>query len=109
LNFSIINGIKVLENFFNTYSNYGGNGPYLIRDLFTTAEIMCAPIIQRLIPMAKHFIQLDLLKECEKQGAIRLLGWMVATLERESVTEVKVDDQELIEAYSKLREKMKGK
>jgi glutathione S-transferase len=97
---SIRNSIKVLEVFFQKHST---NGPFVLSKKFTFAETMTAPFIQRLLPVAKHFLQVDVLLLCTEEKAPRLTEWIAATLERESVANIKVQDEQLVMAYDKMK------
>jgi glutathione S-transferase len=79
------------------------SGPFILSDRFSFAEVMVAPFIQRLLPLAASFCSINLIEECEKAGCSHLIKWIEAVLARESVSQTKVEDEKLIEAYTKLK------
>jgi glutathione S-transferase len=86
--------------------NADESGPFILGDRFSIAEVLTAPFIQRIYPVGKSFCSIDLLEECEKAGCDRLRQWMEATLARESVKSTKVADENLINTYMKMKERM---
>eukprot|EP00600_Ochromonadales_sp_CCMP1393_P005076 CAMPEP_0174960370 /NCGR_PEP_ID=MMETSP0004_2-20121128/3668_1 /TAXON_ID=420556 /ORGANISM="Ochromonas sp., Strain CCMP1393" /LENGTH=255 /DNA_ID=CAMNT_0016208739 /DNA_START=18 /DNA_END=785 /DNA_ORIENTATION=- len=83
-------------------------GPFVLENKFSVAEMMTAPFLQRLIPVAKHFVGVDVLAQCQEMKADRLLKWIEATLARESVSSIQVDDNQLIASYMKMMERIKA-
>ena len=93
-------GICNLDNFFIKHGH--PKGPYVAGSIFSYGDIMCAPFVQRLLPVAQHYVGCDIIATCDELKAHRLKSWIQAILARPSVVELKVPDAELIEAYDKL-------
>ena len=93
---SLRKAMKIVDRFL---LQYGTNGPFVFGTDFTFAEIMTGPFIQRLLPIASHFCNVDVLAECKTTGCTRLLAWIEATLARKSMITAKVPDEVLVASY----------
>ncbi|KAJ1414904.1 glutathione S-transferase, partial [Ochromonadaceae sp. CCMP2298] len=83
------------------------SGPFVIGDRFSIAEFNTAPFVQRLIPVAQHYVGVDVLAICAELKAVRLLQWMEATLERDSVASIRVEDGPLFEGFDRMMARFK--
>jgi glutathione S-transferase len=99
--------IVIVDNFLKKYGK--SDGPFLLGKDFTFAEVMTVPFIQRLLPVAAHFCQIDVLSECKTAGCTRLLAWMDAVQSRKSVLATKMADEAIVAAYEAARKRLAGK
>lgn len=99
--------IPVALKTMNKYLECNGHesGPFILGDRFSFAEVMVAPFIQRLLPVASSFCSINMMEECDKAGCSQLKQWMEAVLARESVSSSKIADEKLIESYTKMKER----
>jgi glutathione S-transferase len=96
--------IKIMEIFLSKYQQ--DSGPYLLGETFSIAEILTAPFIQRLIPIAAEFCNIDVFNECERANCTVFKTWIMGVLERQSVKATAVGKEELIESYKNLKKRM---
>jgi glutathione S-transferase len=94
---SLRKAMKIVDKFLLQYGDK--HGPFMFGTDFTFAEIMTGPFIQRLLPIASHFCNVDVLAECKTAGCARLLVWIEATLARKSMVTAKVPDDVLVASY----------
>jgi glutathione S-transferase len=98
--------IGVLEALLNS-ELMGSAGPFALGERFTLAEMNTAPFIQRLLPVAQHYLGIDVLAICTELKAAKLLQWIEATLARDSVASIRVEDGPLIEGFDRMMSRFK--
>jgi glutathione S-transferase len=94
-------------NIFLTRFGTSNGGAFLFGDRFSLAEVLVAPFLQRLFPVAKHFAQIDVLEMASSMNLDRFQAWVSAILERPSVLVADVDEGALIESMGAMRERFK--
>lgn len=80
------------------------SGPFVLGNRFSFAEVMTAPLIQRLVKISTAYCSIDLMEECEKAGCFHLMKWIEAVLARESVESTKLDDDLFIANFDRMKE-----
>ena len=103
---SLRKAMKIVDKFLQQYGSK--KGPFVFGTDFTFAEIMTGPFIQRLLPIASHFCNVDVLAECKTAGCTRLLAWIEATLARKSMITTKVPDDLLVASYEAAKARLSG-
>jgi glutathione S-transferase len=101
---SLHKGMLIVDKFLMKYGK--SNGPFLLGNDFTFAEVMTGPFIQRLLPVAAHFCKVNIFAECEAAGCFRLLAWMKAVLSRKSLLAAKIPDDALVAAYEAAKKRL---
>lgn len=101
---SIPMALKIMNKYLECNAKSGG--PFLLGDTFSFAEVLTAPFVQRLLPVAISFCNINITEECQKAACSRLLQWMEAVLARESVNQTKVEDEMLIDSYRKMKDRI---
>jgi glutathione S-transferase len=83
------------------------SGPFVLGNRFSFAEVMTAPLIQRLVKVSTAYCSIDIMEECKKAGCIHLIKWIEAVLARESVESTKLDDELFIANFDRMKEMLR--
>jgi hypothetical protein len=86
--------------------SFGDVDRYLFGKHFTIVEVLTVPFLQRLVPLAKHFCDIDVMALCRDNHCNRLADWIDACLSRPSAVATSVPSEELVDAYKTLKERM---
>lgn len=97
------NALTIMDSFLE---RHGATGDAFLFDEFSLAEVMTLPFMQRLLPVADHFGSINILQICEEAKCNRFAGWLRAGLARASVVATAPPRDDLIKAYSSMRERL---
>jgi glutathione S-transferase len=95
--------IRIVNTFLEKYGK--PDGPFLLGSQFSLAEVNTAPFVTRLSVLLQAFCNTNLATECINLGCGRLNLWIDAVSSRISVTSTLPATDELVAAYTSMRER----
>jgi len=102
----LLSGMDAADDFLRSNGD-GGNGPFLLGERFSLAEMATAPFALRfLVVLPGLRPELEPLRLMEERKLDRLRAWMAAVRERPSCVGSLPAEEDLVEGYKKLLQRM---